>query len=215
MTDSIDWLVFDLGGVLVDVVPADVTVARVARRSRTPADALAGPLRERFTEQPFSVAERFQLGALDEVGFQTALNNHLRRPLPFDTVIAELEAMLLGVKTDTMALLARLAGHQRIACYSNTNRTHWRYMGRHFDFWRYFERAFASQELGIAKPDTRGFDAVSAALACAPARCLLIDDRQINVDGAITAGWQALRFTSVDQLTRDLVDLGLQGVAAA
>lgn len=215
MTQPIACIVFDLGGVLVDVAAGDITLARLSRRSETPAQELAAPLRERFTDQSFSLAERFQTGALDEAGFHAALNAHLRRPLAFDELITELEAMLLGIKLDSMALLARLAGHHRMACYSNTNATHWRYMGRHFDFWRYFERAFASQELGVAKPDGRGFSMVADALDCAPARCLLIDDRQINVDGAMAAGWQALRFEGAEQLTRDLADLGLHGVAAA
>lgn len=214
MTDTIDWLVFDLGGVLVDVAPGPVTIERVARRSDTPFDDVAALLRERFTERPFSLAERFQTGELDEAGFHEALSAALHRPLEFDDVMAELEAMLLGEKVDTARLLARLAPHHRIACYSNTNARHWHYMQQQFGFWRYLDRAFASQEVGVAKPDTRGFERVARSLDCPPQRCLLIDDRQVNVDGARRADWQALRFDSADALERDLAEMGISSVPA-
>jgi putative hydrolase of the HAD superfamily len=214
MTDTIDWLVFDLGGVLVDVAPSDTTIARLARRSDTPESDIAALMRERFTQTPFSLSERFQSGELDEAGFHAAVNAAVRRPLTFDALMAELEAMLLGEMPATLALLARLAPHHQIACYSNTNARHWRYIKQHFEFWRYLDRAFASQELGVAKPDRRGFELVAHALHCAPERCLLIDDRQINVDGARRAGWQALRFDSADALQRDLAQMDISSVPA-
>lgn len=215
MNHPVSWLVFDLGGVLVDVAPAEVTLAALARRSETSEARLEPLLRERFVDTPYSLAERFQIGALDEAGFHAALNDSLDRPLDYSTLIAEIEAMLLGEKRDTVALLARLAAAHRIACYSNTNATHWRYMLRQFGFFAYIERAFASQELGVAKPDPRGFAHIAAALDVAPAGCLLIDDRQINVDGARAAGWQAIQFTDAATLERDLATRGINVGASA
>lgn len=215
MNESIAWLVFDLGGVLVDVAPPDRTFADLAARSDTSAERLASLLRERFTQQPFSLAERFQTGELDEQAFHAALNRELKTPLSFAELTAALEAMLLGERRDTTALLARLAMRYRIACYSNTNATHWRHIARHFAFFDYLERAFASQEIGFAKPDRRGFDAVASALGAAPSACLLIDDREINVEGARAAGWQALLFDNAVQLENDLAARGFRAVGAA
>ncbi|MFC3106248.1 HAD-IA family hydrolase [Salinisphaera aquimarina] len=209
MSGAIDWLVFDLGGVLVDVACAEVTLSDLASRTGTPRDRLDEVLRERFTEQPFSLAEQFQTGLLDEHAFHAALNNELERPMSFDALKGALETMLEGDQPDTVALLSRLASVHRIACYSNTNATHWRHLQAHFSFFAHIERAFASQELGYAKPDRRGFDAVVARLASAPARCLLIDDRAVNIDGARAAGWQALLFTDAATLERDLTRLGV------
>ena len=72
MTDSIDWLVFDLGGVLVDVAPPADTLTDLAARSDTAVERLAPLLRERFTARPFSLAERFQVGELDARAFHAA-----------------------------------------------------------------------------------------------------------------------------------------------
>jgi HAD superfamily hydrolase (TIGR01509 family) len=210
MKHSIDWLVFDLGGVVVDVQAAEVTIGELSRRSRTAAERLGDVLRERFTMQPFSIAERFQIGELSEAGFHAALNEALVEPLEPDIVTAELEAMLLGERTQMIALMKNLSRSHHIACYSNTNAVHWRYMKQHFRFFDCVERAFASQEIGFAKPDRRGFDYVANALDARPSACLLIDDRQINVDGAQAAGWQALHFQSIDRLRDDLAAYGVE-----
>ncbi|ROO28746.1 hypothetical protein SAOR_05390 [Salinisphaera orenii MK-B5] len=215
MTDSIDWLVFDLGGVLVDVAPPADTLTDLAARSDTAVERLAPLLRERFTARPFSLAERFQVGELDARAFHAALNRKLTTPLDFDTLTAALERMLRGEKTETAALVARLGRCHRLACYSNTNAVHWRYIAREFGFFAHLDRAFASQEVGYAKPDSRGFAAVAAALGAAPGACLLIDDRRINVEGARAAGWQALVFHDATALEADLAALGVSAPAAA
>ena len=213
MNDSIDWLVFDLGGVVVDVKPAAQTLAELAEHTRTSSAHLGEVLHERFTTQPFSLAERFQIGELDEAGFHAALNHTLVAPIAGDRLTHELEAMLLGERQQMLALMQNLSRHHRLACYSNTNAVHWRYMQQHFRFFDVLERAFASQEIGFAKPDWRGFAHVADALDAEPGACLLIDDRQINIDGAKAAGWQALRFEHIESLRRDLAALGVEGVA--
>ncbi len=213
MHAPIDWLVFDLGGVLIEVMPAQTLIAELAAASATAQERVAVLLRERFTERPFSPAERFQTGEMDEAHFYDALNHGLEIPLDSETLSAGLTAMLRGEKADTAALLRRLAAHYWLACYSNTNANHWRLI-RRFAFFNCFEKAFASQELGFAKPDRRGFAAVAAALAAAPEACLLIDDRPANIAGAHAAGWQALLFTDCAALERDLEALGIATGAA-
>lgn len=210
MKQRIDWLVFDLGGVVVEVAPAAATIDRLATLSATDRATLADLLRERFTEHPFSLAERFQIGELGPAGFARALNAQLARPLAFDTIVGALEGMLLGEKAETGVLLERLAAHYRVACFSNTNAVHWQYMQRWFRFFAHIERAFASQEVGYAKPDARAFARVADALAAPAERCLLIDDREVNVEGARAAGWQALGFDDASQLARDLERLGFR-----
>lgn len=212
MTTHSDWLVFDLGGVLVDVAPLQATLAAFAELSATPAaQRLAPLLRERFGARPWSPAERLQVGELDFSAFHAELNPHLERPLDRATLITAMESMLLGIKHDTETVLARLAGRFKLACYSNTNPIHWRYMQTHYGFFGYFQRRFASQELGRAKPDTAGYTQVSDSLGAKPGQCLLIDDRQANVLGARQAGWQAIHFESAERL---VVDLEARGIAA-
>ncbi|MDA3921078.1 MAG: HAD-IA family hydrolase [Salinisphaera sp.] len=206
---AVEWLVFDLGGVLVEVAPGAEIIAELARRTATDPAVLADLLRERFVEKPFSAAERFQLGELNLNRFADELNRTLRKPISTTILEQAIEEILRGEKADMVALLAELAADWRIACYSNTNPVHWAYMRRHYGFFEYIEYAYASQEIGYAKPDRRGYDAVAAGLSSVPEHCLLIDDRQINIDGAIEAGWQALLFTDAHTLAADLAARGV------
>lgn len=204
MSNVIDWLVFDLGGVLVDVASQQQMLARWSELSGSTPSRLASVLRERFVDGADSLAERLQVGEMDARGFHELLTRELAGTWSIDETTAALQSMLLGENPDVLALLARWATSHRIACYSNTNIVHWQHMRARYRLFDHVDRAFASHEIGFAKPDRRGFDSVAAALGAAPARCLLIDDLQINVEGARQAGWQAVRFIDAAKLETDL-----------
>jgi HAD superfamily hydrolase (TIGR01509 family) len=61
---------------------------------------------------------------------------------------------------------------------------------------RWFSVAVISAEEQVSKPDARIYQRTCERLGLAPARCLFVDDRQANVDGAHRAGLAAIRFTS-------------------
>jgi len=66
-----------------------------------------------------------------------------------------------------------------------------------------------SGEVRKVKPDREIYEHHAAAFGLDPAATLFIDDSPSNVDGAIAAGWQAVRFTGADRLARDLRIFGL------
>lgn len=208
-------LVFDLGGVLIDVAPADQTITTLAAEAQTPVERLRGPLREAFIRRPYSLAEQFQAGELDEAGFLEALDGLLERPLGAERLRHHLQQMLRGEILGTVALLRQLAVRCRVACLSNTNPVHWRYALEQFAFMQWFSPALASHELAVAKPDARIFRCAERRLGVAAADCLLIDDRRGNVEAARAAGWQAIRFSSAAQLRTDLIALSVGNLDTA
>jgi transcription antitermination factor NusB len=68
-----------------------------------------------------------------------------------------------------------------------------------------------SATLRLAKPDPLAFAAAAAALDTEPDRCLFVDDRAANVDGARQAGMRAELFTSADALRELVRSAGLVG----
>lgn len=208
-TESRLCLVFDLGGVLIDVAPGEDTLAGLAAASDTPVERLRGPLREAFETRPFSLSERFQAGEVDEAGFLAELDALLVRPLGAERLRAHLEGMLRGEIPGTPGLLEVLAGGHRLACYSNTNPVHWRHLLGRFGFMHHFELRLASHEIGLVKPDERVFRYVESRLDAGPAQCVLIDDRTNNVEAARRAGWTGLPFTGAARLRSDLAALGV------
>lgn len=65
-----------------------------------------------------------------------------------------------------------------------------------------FDRIIASHHLGVRKPDPVFYQRLCAALEADPPDVLLVDDRPVNVEGALAVGLRAHRFTGADDLRR-------------
>jgi putative hydrolase of the HAD superfamily len=78
-----------------------------------------------------------------------------------------------------------------------------------FGLRRHFKVAFSSCYLGLRKPEPAIYRRALDILGSDPARTLFIDDRQENVDGAVTSGMKAIRFTGAEALRAQLGELGV------
>jgi epoxide hydrolase-like predicted phosphatase len=67
-----------------------------------------------------------------------------------------------------------------------------------------FDEIIISSEVGFAKPDLRIYRLTLDRLRVNPDEAVFIDDFQENVDGAILAGLQAIRFESSHQVLKAL-----------
>jgi putative hydrolase of the HAD superfamily len=72
-----------------------------------------------------------------------------------------------------------------------------------------------SARIGLAKPDPAAFVEAARVVSVDTDRCLFVDDRSDNVDGARKAGMRAAVFTGVDDLEALLEQEGLLGGAPA
>lgn len=66
-----------------------------------------------------------------------------------------------------------------------------------------------SGEVGLLKPDRAIYDIHVESFGLEPAATLFIDDSEKNVEGARSAGWQAVHFSGAEKLRRDLAGYGL------
>ena len=105
-------------------------------------------------------------------------------------------ALLTGMDPAKVPLLERLA--EKYAVYGLTNnneisvqRMHEIYEENGLDWQRVFKKEFISSRMKMLKPSREIFDAAAAEIGLPPEEILFIDDSQSNVDGALAAGWQA------------------------
>lgn len=70
-----------------------------------------------------------------------------------------------------------------------------------------FDVVVLSGELGIAKPSPEIYELTAMRLGVLPEECVLIDDSQINIDGAWRVGMQALYYETLEQCQADLAKL--------
>lgn len=78
------------------------------------------------------------------------------------------------------------------------------YMLQEFGWLSHFHQLTWSCELGIAKPDPAIYLHTCEKLGVQPSEALFLDDKPENVAAAQSTGLHALRFTTVEQLRRDL-----------
>ncbi|MFP6677046.1 MAG: HAD family phosphatase [Pirellulaceae bacterium] len=93
---------------------------------------------------------------------------------------------------------------------SNTCAAHWDHCVQHYRLVRdMFAVTVLSYVVKCMKPDAAIYQAAIAQADCTPDRIVFVDDRTDNVASAISAGLDAIQYTSAGKLAEDLRQRGL------
>ncbi len=200
-TSDIRNIVFDLGGVLLDL---DFTAPVEAfRKLGIEADSL--DYRKSIADPVFTL---FETGMISPGEFR----DHIRKivnnsKVPDAEIDAAWCAMLLSVPDSKVDLLKTLGKHFRLFLFSNTNAIHIGYFREKFEIQHgipiesLFERLFYSHEIHDRKPLLSAFEKVSRAAGILPAETLFIDDFEQNIATARNAGYFVLHYIPGTDLT--------------
>jgi 2-haloacid dehalogenase len=122
------------------------------------------------------------------------------------------EEMVAGPIPDAVAVLRDLKA-AGVPCYALTNMEVETYPQRleRFPFLRWFHGTVVSGFEGVAKPDAEIFERLLSRFELTPAATLLIDDSPRNVRAASSLGMQAFEFRSPTALRSLLEEAGLLG----
>lgn len=197
---SIDTLIFDVGGVLVELTGVQQMLdwcGRPLTEAELWARWLSSPGVRAFEAGRCS-AEAFGAVVVREfelcVGPQEFLEAFARWPRALYPGAAE--------------LLRSLAPRRQLVSLSNTNPLHWSYVCDELGLGMLFDLHFPSHQTGMMKPDREAFDFVVRSLGAPAERMVFLDDNQLNVDAARAAGLQAYRVAGVEQAAARLRGLG-------
>ena len=196
MTDfrNISALLFDLGGVLIDI-DFERALLSWSKQSHLP----TAELRSRFAmDEAYEQHERGQLPASDYFA-------HLRHTLELDASDSDIErgwnAIFVGEITATINYVARVQTQLPCFLFSNTNPTHQAFWSSNFPTAiDSFQRIFVSSELGLRKPDREAFEAIAAETGFRLDETLFFDDTEENIVAARLAGMPSV-------LVRDHADV--------
>ena len=189
-------LVFDLGGVIAAHDNA-LLFETIARHCTAP-DALAR-IRDAVADRDLGT------GRIPVRAIHRRLQETLGLTAGWDA-FARLWCSHLGLDTAMLDYVEALARRQRVLLFSNTNAEHWDCLVRLSNGRLARFEAYLSHEIGQVKPDAEAFRTVAARAGIAPSRCLFIDDRQDNIDGARATGFEALLFTGQGNLAAYLAE---------
>ena len=183
---GIQALLFDLGGVVVDI-DFDIAFRKWQSISRLSFDEI----KQAFTfDIPYAKHERGEIDAAEYFA-------HLRAVLKLrgsDARIAECwNAIFVREIPETLEMVR--AARAVVPCYAftNTNATHqkaWTAVAP--GVLQSFDRIFASHEIGLRKPEKRAFEHIAASIGVPLPSILFFDDLLENVEGARAAGLKAV-----------------------
>ncbi len=119
---------------------------------------------------------------------------------------------IFDLNLETIPIVAGLyAANHRLGILSNTSAPHWDFVrDRYVVIADYFQVHALSFRLNVMKPDPQIYVAAADLAQVAPESIFFTDDRQENVEGALRAGWQAVRYTSPVALARALREHGVR-----
>lgn len=198
--EGVEALLFDLGGVVLEI-DFDRSFARWAAASGERLETI----RARFSHDGFY--ERHERGEISAGEYFASLRASLGINLTDDEFAAGWTAIFVGEIPNVADLLRRLGDRVPLYAFTNTNLTHHRVTVRDYaDTLSCFRKVFASFELGKRKPERAAFESVAAAMGVRPERILFFDDNVTNVEGARTAGMQAVHVRSLNDLARSVAE---------
>lgn len=197
---EIKWILFDLGGVLIDYQPA--------RRKK--AFLSAGVKHyDLLVDKLASMLPAWGRGELSAAAVYTKLSQDAELNISFETFSELFCHELCGVNHDMIALMQALKPNYHLACLTDTIDLHWDYLVKSFDFITSFETVFASHILGRRKIDPDLFEDLAKQLGVSATNLLLIDDREENIEAAQQQGCQIIHFTAAAQCREELKRLGV------
>jgi glucose-1-phosphatase len=191
---STDALLFDLGGVVIDV-----DFARVVQAWADAAGVPASQVGARFSlDAGYEAHERGEIGLAEYCA-------HLRRTLGLELddgrLLAGWNRIFGGEVPEVRALLTGLKRALPLYAFSNTNVAHRAFwQTRYASVLEPFSEIFCSCDLGLRKPSAAAYIEVARRIGVAPARILFFDDVAVNVRGAREAGLRAHQVGSAAEI---------------
>ncbi len=197
MGDAIEAVLFDLGGVIVELGGLDAFLTRHGFEPETFWPRWLGMGAGHDFERGASSADAFAEAFVAEFGIGIT-------PEQFLDEFAAWPSALYPGALELVAEVPVLTGS-----LSNTNPIHWDAQFEPWGIGAAFDRHFPSFQLGLAKPSTDIFERVVELLEVPPACVLFLDDNQLNVDGARAAGLGAERVVGPAEARRALESHGV------
>lgn len=229
-----DFVLFDLGGVLVRLRGPDVlsglrgrrratwesvgeraddhegtavTAAPVAHRQDLAADGSPADLWALWVRSEW--VKRFQRGQCSAEDFCIGLVREWGLEISPEIFLDLFRTFPASLYDGALSLVSDVGQRVNIGCLSNTNSVHWDLISRDWGLGALFGHAFLSHQMGHVKPDRAAFDHVVGKLGVPAARIVLVDDSPENVEGAQRAGLTAVHARGPAEARLALSDLGI------
>jgi len=206
MPKSFDAIIFDLGGVILNL-DYNLTVEAFKNLGKENFDQL-------YTQShQDKIFDRFETGEISAADFRNYMRGFYDKPISDEQIDQAWNVMLLDLPIHRIKLLEEIAKQKRIFLFSNTNEIH-------FDSFRksiekeyhnpslletIFEKTYYSHLAGKRKPNADAFHLILKTHGLNPNETLFIDDSIQHIEGASNIGIQTIHLVNMDIVELDLI----------
>ena len=189
--ETVKNLMFDLGGVIMDICRANC-VAAFAALGMKDADSFFGEYKQ---TGPFL---QLEAGEIDPATFRERMRRLITATVSDADLDAALNRFLTGIPVHRLRALEALKGRYGIYLLSNTNPIMWnsriaeQFRADGHDREYYFDGMLTSFEARAIKPAPAIFEEAIARFGIKPEETLFLDDSRSNLDGAAALGFKTM-----------------------
>jgi FMN phosphatase YigB (HAD superfamily) len=177
-----EWVIFDLGGVLIDWKSALTEVAKV---TNTSADDL-----HKFI---ISHIQELELGLIQEARFWQLYAKHANTTFDWNTAQSKWVTSQIPVSS-SLQLVKGLSQYYNLAICTNNWLGVVEEQVQKIPELNFFIEIFNSSLLGFNKPHEKMYAYITQFLQTTPEKIFFVDDSLENVSGALKYGWYAYHF---------------------
>lgn len=204
--DEIQIVLFDLGGVLVELQGVPTMLAWLRNR------LTAEDLWQMWLASP--TVRAFETGRISPDRFALQVVREMSLPVTADEFLTTFTGWITGLYPGALELVGSLPSEFTRATLANTSELHWPLIMHQFGLERAFHHHFPSHLTGRIKPDQEAFQHVIATLGCNPGSVFFLDDNGLNIDAAKRAGMQAAHVRGPEEARNALIAAGIINTAS-
>jgi putative hydrolase of the HAD superfamily len=201
---TIKTIIFDLGGVVIDL---DFSNFYNRIISQSPLDKPQTPIMLEFFRQ----SDIYHQGNMtDDEFYQLACDLLQICMVDQSEFFNAFNSIISEINLDVIELIKKIKQNNqyKLIALSNVNSSHWDYiLNKNWEFLDYFDDFILSHEVHLIKPDPKMFEYAIKKAGCKPKQILFIDDGLNNIRSARQLGIFCIKYTSTDDLIKELKDL--------
>lgn len=192
-------LLFDLGGVIIDLDQARCIAALTAL-----GDTHAKEMLQLYAQQGEFM--KLEEGAMSATEFLDYMRRRIGRKASDKEIIDAINEFLIGIPVERLQLLRQLRKRFKVFMLSNTNpimfdtKINDLFMQEGLSVSHYFDDIFLSYRLKASKPNAEIFEKVIEQAHIIPQETLFFDDSQKNLETATALGFKTVLVTSQNDI---------------
>ena len=191
---EIEWVIFDLGGIVVPESGGMISNEMAAYLKISPEQL------SRFTD---TRARALTCGTMTLLEMYSDMVHALSLPIPAESVLKHHLSFYRQFCTrhdaNVVGIIQSLKRSFSVACLTNTE-MEIRDICKQTGLFDYFQKSFLSVELKMQKPDREIYVEVVRFLGCLPGKIVFIDDKGENVEAANEIGMHGFLYCDPDRL---------------